>query len=120
MPVARFYPMETINPTTQEKQRTNLQNNSLHRYCRRVAILLNDAGIEQHIFLKDIEVPHSMESIKSVWKAIEHANTRKTSTTEMSTKECTEIYDIFNRHLSKFGIHEPWPSLEEIANSQLK
>ena len=106
-------------PEKEEKQRTLKQNASLHLFCTNVAGALNDAGIEQHVFLKDIEVPHSLQSIKSVWKAIEYAQIRKTSTTEMTTKECTEIYETFNRHLAKFGVHEDWPSEEAQAIKEL-
>ena len=112
--------MEPHNEPTKEKQRTLQQNKSLHLFCRNVANSLNDAGIEMHLFLKDIEVPWSETVIKDIWKAIEYAQTgTKKSTTEMTTKECIEIYETFNRHLSQYGIHEPWPSVEEIANNQL-
>lgn len=113
--------MNPINTTTQERQRTLQQNKSLHLFCRNVARSLNDAGIEMHLFLKDIEVPWSETVIKDTWKAIEYAQTgTKKSTTEMTTKECIEIYETFNRHLSQFGIHEGWPSEEAQAIKHLK
>ena len=102
-----------------ERQRTLTQNNSLHRYLRELASALNDAGTEMHVALKDIEIPWNEHILKSFWKKIESIHTEgKTSTTEMTTKECTEIYEIVNRHFSQFGVSVPWPSIEEIISRQ--
>ena len=111
--------MDTINTTTQEKQRTDKQNRSLHKYLRELASALNDAGLEMHVAFKDIEVPWNEHILKSFWKKIESAYTGKTSTTEMSTKQVTEIYEIVNRHFSQWGVSIPFPSLEEQAIKDL-
>ena len=102
-----------------EKQRTITQNNSLHLYLRELAEALNISGLEMHIAFKDIEVPWNEHILKSFWKKIESVHVNKTSTTEMSTKEVTEIYEIINRHFAQWGVHIPWPSVEEQAIKQL-
>ena len=110
--------MDDLNEK-KERQRTNLQNKSLHRFLRELASALNDSGTEMHVAFKDIEIPWNEYILKSFWKKIESIHTEgKISTTAMTTKECIEIYEIVNRHFSQFGVSVPWPSIEEILMKQ--
>jgi len=36
-------------------------------------------------------------------------NSEKESTTELTRQECSEVYEVLNKHLSEKGIHVPWP-----------
>lgn len=96
------------------KQRTPTQNKCLHKYCEMVADELNDKGITFTTFFKPgFEVPWNQMVIKdNVWRPVQIAMTEKESTTELTTKECSDIYENINRKLSEFGIYVPWPSKE--------
>ena len=101
------------------KQRTTLQNSSLHLYCERLAEELNNAGITQKLVLQCVELDWSADSIKSLFRSLGRAKYGIKSTSELTTKQLTDIYDELNRIMAKFGIHIPFPSEEEIANQQL-
>jgi hypothetical protein len=103
---------ETNNEAQQERQRTTRQNNALHLYCQMLAETLNEAGISQQVFLQGLEVDNSPDSVKAVFRALGKAKYGKESTSLLTTKECSDIYEEFNRHTAKIGIHVPWPSEE--------
>lgn len=99
-------------------QRTPQQNKALHKYCEMVAEQLNDAGYDLKAVLekKAIPVPCTKENIKeNVFKKIEKALfPDKASTTQLTTGEVTEVYDVMNKWLGEqFKIHVPFPSEEE-------
>lgn len=98
------------------KQRTGLQNRSLHLYLTMLAEGLNDAGLDMKKTLKpDIDIPWTIENAKEfLWKPIQKALTKKDSTTKPTTKEYVYIYEVLSRHLvDKFGINIPWPRKED-------
>ncbi len=95
-----------------DKIRTDRQNRSLHKYCTELATELNNAGIGIDVFMKDIEADHTMESVKSLWRAFAKAKYNKTSTADLTTTEINAIYDEVNRHIAQFGIHMMFPSQE--------
>ena len=102
------------------KKRTLKQNRSLHKWCTEVAVELNNRGIGQKVLLERVEVDHSMESIKSIWRAICRAKFGKTSTTELTTSEINNVYDEMTRMLSEYDVHVSFPSqenTEEYLNS---
>lgn len=100
----------------EQEQRTIQQNKAMHKYFSEVAQALNEAGIAQSVFYENIEADYTMESIKELWRSFARAKYRKDSTADLSTMEVTEIYEEVNRHLSKFGIYLPFPSIEEKMN----
>lgn len=103
------------------KQRTTQQNRALHKYFSLVAEALNDAGLDLRKVLKpEIEIPWSAETVKNyLWRSVQQAQLNKESTADLTTKEIDLVYDTLNRFLSeKFGISEPFPSIEEIINKQ--
>lgn len=93
-----------------EKKRTNRQNNSIHLYFEEVARELNDRGIDMKVLVKNLQVAHTKDSVKGVWKAIGEAKYGKKSTTQLTSKEIDEVYDEFNRLLSEFDINISFPS----------
>ena len=99
-----------------DKIRTPQQNKSLHKYCELLAEALNDAGLDMRTVLKpEVGIPWTKESVKKqLWKPIQEAMYEKESTTQMDTKEPSEIYKVLDRHTaSKMGIHVEWPSRVE-------
>lgn len=102
-----------------DDKRTNKQNASLHVYCTELADVLNENGISMQAFVKDIQVDHTMESVKNLWRAIAKAKYGKSKTSELTKQEVDKVYEEINRHVSQFGIHIGFPSsipplLEEI------
>lgn len=98
-------------------KRTDRQNRALHVLFRLLAETLNDNGLDMRKTLKpDIDIPWSGESVKEfLWRPIQVAQLQKKSTTELNTKEIDEVFDTINKHLGeKFGLHIPFPSIEEI------
>ena len=94
------------------KQRSSAQNNSLHLYCQELSSVLNERGITQEVFVRGLEVDNSPDSVKAVFRELGRVKYGKLSTADLTTKEMSSIYEEFNRHTSKLGIHLPWPSIE--------
>lgn len=94
----------------EENKRTDRQSRAMHKYFEEVATELNNAGIDMRILVKNLQVSHTKDSIKGVWKAIAEAKYGKKSTTELTTKEVDEVFDEFNRLLSEHGIHISFPN----------
>lgn len=102
-------------------QRTTQQNRALHVYFTLIANALNAAGLDMKKVLKpNVEIPWSAETVKEyLWRSIQRAQLHKESTTELTTSEIDLVYDTLNRFLAeKFGISEPFPSIEEIINKK--
>jgi hypothetical protein len=99
------------------KTRTNPQNRSLHLFCELLAKELNEAGLDMKKVLKpNVDIPWNKTTVKEyIWRPIQKALTTKESTTDIDTKEPSEIWEIINRHLGeKFGIEVPrFPSEEQ-------
>jgi len=93
------------------KQRTSTQNNSMHLYCEQVADELNSAGFDFRAFIREgIHVSFTRDLVKEyMWRVIQRAMFEKESTTELTRQECSEVYEVLNKHLSEKGIHVPWP-----------
>lgn len=105
-----------------EKQRTIQQNRALHLYFTLVANALNEAGLDMRVVLKPgIAIPWSAETVKEhLWRVIQKAQLQKESTTELSTADIDKVWLTLNTHLAeKFGIDQPFPSVEEIMNQPL-
>jgi len=98
-----------------KKQRTGLQNRSLHKYCTNLANVLNDAGLDMKKTLKpEIDIPWTCENVKNhLYKPLLKALTGKESTIDMDTKDPSMVYEILNRFMGeKHGIIVDWPSRE--------
>lgn len=108
--------MTTENNQNEEKKRTLQQNKALHLYFKMVADTLNDAGLDMRAVLKpEVEIPWSKNTVKEyLWRPIQRLQLQKESTTELTTSEIDKVYDTVNLHLSKHGVTQPFPSIEEI------
>ena len=103
------------------KQRTPLQNRSLHKFCQMLADALNDAGLDvQKTLRHDIEIPWNGTLVKElIWRPIQEAMTDKHSTTELDRIEPSQIYEVLSRHLGeKFGLFVPFPSEETMMEEK--
>ena len=93
------------------KQRSGLQNKSLHVFCDQVAEKLNDAGFDFRLFIKDgYPVPFNAQLVKDyLWRPVQKAITGKDSTTKPERIEYIEIYDALNVKLAEHGVFVAWP-----------
>ena len=101
------------------KQRTSIQNDSIHLFCRQIADACNDSGYEMvissAILKSDLYVPWSQSSVKErIWRTVQVAKyPARKSTTQLERKEVSEIAEIITRHLGENkGLHVPFPSQE--------
>jgi hypothetical protein len=101
-----------MNNPDERKQRSLSQNNSLHRYCTELATELQNSGVPLEVFVRDIEADYTMEAVKEVFRAFGRAKFHKKSTADLTTTEIQACYEEMNRHVSQFGIHMAWPSVE--------
>lgn len=103
-----------------DKPRTLQQSKALHLYFTQLAEELNNNNLDMRTVLKpDIEIPWSATSVKNfLWRPIMKIQLGKDSTTELTTKEIDEVYDVINKHLGeKFGISIEFPSQESLINN---
>jgi len=104
---------------TTGRQRTSIQNDSIHLFCRQIADACNDSGYEMvissAILKSDLYVPWSQSSVKErIWRTVQVAKyPARKSTTQLERKEVSEIAEIITRHLGENkGLHVPFPSQE--------
>lgn len=105
----------------QQDKRTIQQNKALHLYFTHLSQELNDAGLDMRKTLKpEIQIPWTPSNIKEyIWRPVQIAQLQKQSTTELTSDEVTKIWETLNRHFGeKFGLYVPFPSLEELIESE--
>ncbi len=98
------------------KKRSQAQNNAMHLWLAHLAGELNDAGLDMKKTLKpEAEIPWTADRAKEfLWRPIQKAVLEKESTTEPTTSELVQVYEVLNRHLAtKFGVSVPWPTGRE-------
>jgi hypothetical protein len=96
-----------------EKKRTLTQNKAMYTYFTLLADALNDAGYDMKKVLKEnVDIPWTKDAVMEyLWRPIQKICCNKTSSTELSTSQPSEIYLILSRHISqKFGVNVEWPS----------
>lgn len=89
----------------------------MHKWFELVAAELRVSGIDMRKALaKDIEIPATPELVKEcIWRVTQNAMFSKESTTELTTKQVIEVYEVLNKHLGEtLHIHVPFPSLDEL------
>jgi len=103
-----------------DKQRTLKQNAAIHLYFQKIAEVLNDAGLDMRKVLKpEVHIPWTKQTVKDfLWRPVQELMVRKESTTELERKEIDPIFDTVNRHLAKFGVKQPFPSVEALLDAQ--
>ena len=100
-----------------EAKRSIPQNSGLHVYCRELALRLNESGYDMRKVLKQgVDIPWDEKAVKKhLWKPVQKAMLNTESTTELTRKQVSEVYEVLNRHLAeKFGVSMPFPHREEV------
>ena len=95
-------------------KRTDPQRKAIEVYCREVANALNEQGVDLKAVLEKKAIPVSctQDNIKeNIFKPILAAMfPPKTSTTELTTGEVTEVYEHMNRWTAnEFGVSMEFP-----------
>lgn len=100
-----------------DKQRTLRQNNSIHLLFKILADELNENGLTMQKVLKPgVDIYWTPESVKEyLWKPVQEAMLAKKSTTELTTKEIDQVFEVISKHLGeKFGLSLVFPSIKEL------
>ena len=105
------------NSSTEQKRRTQAQNNSLHLLFDLLAKELQKEGITMQMVLQKfiLETPATKTTIKELlWKPLQFALIGKGSTTELLKQEEIDlVYDALNKFTSEnWGISVPFPTHE--------
>lgn len=101
-------------------QRTQKQNNSLHKFCELLAEAMDEAGIDMKTAVKAPIRPTKENVKETIVKVVMNALYPDVeSTTQLTTKELQEVYENVNRFTGQlWGIHVPWPSIETQSEEQ--
>jgi len=101
-------------------QRTSQQNKALWLFFQILSDSLNLAGLDMRVVLKpSVEISWTKQNIHNyLWVPIQQEKFGKKSTKDLTTKEVQEVYEEVNRFMSGFGLHIPFPSIEELLNQQ--
>ena len=99
------------------KMRTQLQNSSLHVYCRKMAKRMADAGLTQRmlweIIKEGFEVPVTERFVKEIFQEVCRQMYGTSHTSKTTTAQISEAYMVFDCRMGELtSIREEWPSLE--------
>lgn len=94
------------------KPRTLPQNKALHKWCQEIADTLNECGVSVAVYLEHVEVDHTMETVKSLFRAIGKEKFGIQSTAELTESQFRACIDEIHRHNANFGITMDFPSRE--------
>ena len=102
-----------------EKPRTPSQNKALWLYLTQLANELNQAGVDQKLFiekLKGWEVPITKEFLHTIWKMKQQKMFGTDSTRELSSDQVTQVYETINNFTgTQFGVSDAFPSMDSLA-----
>lgn len=104
-----------------DKQRSILQNRSLHKYLTQIAEALADSGQDMRVVVK-LPIKPTLENVKQeLWKPVMTAMYPDIeSTTQLSTKQIQAVYEVFNYAMgTRLGVSLPWPSIEEMSKRKI-
>lgn len=93
-------------------KRTLSQNRALHLAFELLASELNNAGLDMRATLKpSISIDWTPETVKEyLWRPVQKLQLKKESTTDLTTKEVSDVWETLNRFLGeKHGVHVPFP-----------
>ena len=94
-------------------RRTLSQNSALFRFFDLLASTLNAQNLTVDVILKADTQWNKERVLELLWRPLQKSITGKESTTKLTTKELTEVYDTLNKALGeKLGIHVSFPSYE--------
>lgn len=99
------------------KQRTALQNASLHLGCTQIADMLVEHGISLSVAFRNLDVRPTMHSIKDAYRSIASAKYGVDSTADLTTAQINEVWlDLVKALEESTGVMIPFPSQESLIN----
>ena len=100
------------------KQRTTTQNAALHLMFEQMATELNKGGQYINMVIK-ADAPWNAYRVKElIWREVQKKMTGKESTTQITTKEIDEIFEVIHLALANKGIQIVFPSIETLLLQQ--
>lgn len=94
-----------------EKQRSQAQNRSLHKWCTELAQEANQHGVSYKAVVENLSVDWTMESVKAIIHAIGKSMYGKTSTADFTTVELTNVCKEVDKLFLEQGINILFPAL---------
>ncbi len=95
-------------------KRTLQQNQALFRFFDLLASTLNAENLTVDVILKAETQWNKERVLELLWRPLQKSMIGKESTTKLTTKELTEVYDTLNKALGeKLGIHVEFPHYEQ-------
>ena len=76
---------------------------------------LNDAGLDMRVVMKpEAEIPWTPANVKdNLWRTVQIAMFNIESTSDLSTKQVGQVYEVVNRHIAQNqGVSIPFPEDE--------
>lgn len=98
---------------TEDRKRTSRQNRAVHKFFEEASNELNNSGISQKLLIQNLDVEHTPQSVKSIFRAIGKAKFEKTSTADLTTKELQDCFEEITRLFAQHGIDMKFPSYED-------
>lgn len=94
-----------------ERQRTILQNRSLHKYFKLMSDEMNNHGITQRLLFDAFkEMDTTEHSVKQAFQRVSMALYGTDETHKLTTKQMMKVYDTFDLYISQtHGVHIEWP-----------
>ena len=108
-------------PSEAQNQRTLAQNRALHKWFEELANEFNDRGLDVRAVLKpEVDIPWDKDMVKRfIFHPVQRIKLDKSSTTELTTAQVSEVVDVLNRHfVDKFNFSLPFPSDEYFREVQ--
>lgn len=99
------------------KKRSDAQNRALHKLFELYAEELNTAGLTITKVIK-VDIPWNKTTVKELlWRPTQETQVMKKSTTELTTKEIDQVFDVINKAVGELGLHVGFPSIEQVIHN---
>jgi hypothetical protein len=104
-----------------ERQRTLKQNSTVHLWFKHIADSLNESGMDMQVVLaKRAGIKWTETAVKEcLFRVLMIAMTNKQSTTELTTKEFTDVTNMLRDFLARdYGLNVEVPSIETLMEER--
>lgn len=107
--------MEKTRTTRQNNVRSERTSRALHLMFDQLASELNDRGMYISQVIR-FDAPWDGRRVKElIWREVQKKMTGKKSTTELTSREIDEIFEVIHKALSEKGIEIVFPSIESLS-----
>lgn len=121
--MARSVTYRGISMDKKHPQRTLRQNRSAHLWFMHIADSFNENGLDMQVVLaKRVGLRWTPEAVKeTLFKVLAKAMFNKESTTQLTTKEFTQVAEMLADVIAKdYGVVIEYPSIESLAEGERK